>query len=141
MKKILLTLVLPFLLFAQNAQFDYFKAKSLGDDVVLEWSMKDELNIKYFKVQKKLVNGDSDKFIYITGSIEAEGNGSYYRYTDEDSFYSKQTRPKIQSDKVKSYRVEATTGSGEKIYSDETYVTHNVSSVRKTWGMLKEMFR
>lgn len=141
MKKLLAALILPFVLLAQIAQFDYIKAKSLGDDVVLEWSMKDELNVEYFKVQKKLVESESNQYIYITGKIETKGNGAYYRHTDEDSFYSKQSRDRIQSDKVKAYRIEATTVSGEKIYSDDTFVTHNVSSVRKTWGMLKEMFR
>ncbi|MDC1067875.1 hypothetical protein OAQ99_01810 [Candidatus Kapabacteria bacterium] len=141
MKKILLSLFIPLIILAQTAQFDYFKAKSIGEDVVLEWSMKDEIDISHFMIQKKIVNGDSGTFVYITSKIDTKGNGKYYVHTDEDSFYSKQTKERLNSEAVKSYRIEATTKSGDKIYSDETFVTHNVSSVRKTWGMLKEMFR
>lgn len=141
MKKFLIIILIPLVLISQDVQFDYFKAKSLGDDVILEWSMKDELNIDHFKLQKKIVNGNSSKFIYLSGRIDAEGNGTHYRHTDEDSFYSKQNKDKVQHENVKSYRIEATLENGSKVYSEEAFVTHNVSSVRKTWGMLKEMFR
>jgi hypothetical protein len=142
MKKFLLALsLLPFVLLANLAQFDFIRAKSLGEDVMLEWSMKEESNIDYFMIQKKIEDGSKDSYIYISSRIDSEGNNSFYQYTDEDSFYSKQQKDKFQSESIKSYRIEATTNSGEKIYSDDTYVTQNVSSVRKTWGMLKEMFR
>ena len=137
MKKIFIILLLPILLFAAEINFEYFTAKSNGDQVVLEWKMIEEANINYFQVEKRI--DDSNNYRPVGSKIKAKGDNQIYKYTDEDYFFKQQTR--LQSDNIQAYRVKVFLKNNNIAYSNTTFVTHNVSSVKKTWGMLKEMFR
>lgn len=137
MKRILFIILLPLLLLASDANFEFFSAKSNGEEITLEWKMQDEANINYFQVEKKM--DDVNDYRPIGAKIKAKGDNQIYRYTDEDYFFKQQVQ--LQSDNIQAYRVKVFMKNNDIAFSNTTYVTHNVSSVRKTWGMLKEMFR
>lgn len=137
MKKLLFILLLPILLFAADLNFEFFTAKSNGEQITLEWKLVNEDNVDFYQVEKKLKEGN----IYrpIGSRIRAVGNSNIYRYTDEDFFFKNNVE--LQSDNIQAYRIRVILKNNDLRFSNTTYVTHNVSSVRKTWGMLKEMFR
>jgi hypothetical protein len=137
MKKLLFILLLPILLFASDLNFEFFTAKSNGEQITLEWKLVNEDNVDFYQVEKKLKEGN----IYrpIGSRIRAIGNSNIYRYTDEDFFFKNNVE--LQSDNIQAYRIRVILKNNDTRFSNTTYVTHNVSSVRKTWGMLKEMFR
>ena len=137
MKKIFLILLLPLILLAADVNFEFFSAKTNGDEITLEWKMQNEANINYFQVEKKL--DEANDFRPIGAKIKAKGDNQIYRFTDEDYFFK--TQPQLQSENIQAYRIKVFMKNNDLAYSNTTYVTHNVSSVRKTWGMLKEMFR
>lgn len=137
MKRLLLILLLPIILFASDINFEFFTAKSNGEEITLEWKLVNEDNIEYFQVEKKLKEGND--YRPIGSRIRANGNTNIYRFTDEDFFFKNTLE--LQSDNIQAYRIRVILSNSEIKFSNTTYVTHNVSSVRKTWGMLKEMFR
>lgn len=137
MIKIILLLLLPIILFATELNFEFFTAKSNGDEISLEWKLQSEDNVEYFQVERKLKDGND--FRPIGSKIKALGNSNIYRYTDDEFFFKE--KPTLQSENIQAYRIKVISKSNGLSFSNTTYVTHNVSSVRKTWGMLKEMFR
>ena len=137
MKKILLIILLPILLFASELNFEFFTAKSNGEEITLEWKLVNEDDIEYYQVEKKLKEGND--YRPLGSRIKATGNSNVYRYTDEDFFFKNNVE--LQSDNIQAYRIRVILKNNDTRFSNTTYVTHNVSSVRKTWGMLKEMFR
>lgn len=143
MKKLTASLILLFTiaLLSQSIEFKYFTAKSIGDDILLEWSLEEENDVDHFKIQRQIQSNDSYKYIYISTMINPEGAGTHYRFNDENLFITKGGTEKPQDESIKIYRVEISLKDGRKVYSDEAVLTHNISSVKKTWGMLKEMFR
>ena len=99
--------------------------------------MVNENDIEYFQVERKLK--ESNDFRPVGSKMKSQGNNHIYRYTDEDFFFK--NKIELQSENIQAYRIRAIKKNNDIFYSNITYVTHNVSSVRKTWGMLKEMFR
>jgi hypothetical protein len=47
----------------------------------------------------------------------------------------------LMSQKTYSYRLKIIFSDNTYIYSDIALVKHKPSSIRRTWGMIKEMFR
>ena len=137
MIKIILLLLLPIIIFDTELNFEFFTAKSNGDEISLEWKLQSEDNVEYFQVERKLKDGND--FRPIGSKIKALGNSNIYRYTDDEFFFKE--KPTLQSENIQAYRIKVISKSNGLSFSNTTYVTHNVSSVRKTWGMLKEMFR
>ncbi len=137
MKKIILLLLLPIILFASELNFEFFTAKSNGDAISLEWKLQSEDGVEYFQVERKLKDGND--FRPIGSKIKSTGNSNIYRYTDDEFFFK--DKATLQSENIQAYRIKVISKNNDLSFSNTTYVTHNVSSVRKTWGMLKEMFR
>lgn len=137
MKKIILILLLPIILFSSELNFEFFTAKSNGEEISLEWKLQSEDNVEYFQVERKLKDGND--FRPVGSKIKAIGNSNIYRYTDDEFFFK--DKPSLQSENIQAYRIKVISKGNDLSFSNTTYVTHNVSSVRKTWGMLKEMFR
>lgn len=106
-----------------------FKARSDGDSILIEWETLEESNVNYFAILRRNINGD---FVEIK-KISPKGSNSYYSYRDDSAFKT--------TDKIFVYKLEIVSNNSEKTYSREIYVTHNVSSVKRTWGSIKAMFR
>lgn len=125
---ILLILVQFTALFA-GAFIVYFHARSEGDNVVLTWQTGSEQNLSKFLIERKTVNGSFTEL----SSILPKGNNNTYTFTDETAF-------KV-TDAIYIYRIKIVDNDNSSTFSSEVSVSHNVSSVKRTWGSIKALFR
>ena len=126
-------------LFAAEVGFDYFKARSEGNSVVIEWRSNSEKAVKQFDVERSL-NGQPYRYIQTT---PAQGASASYRVVDEEAVM-KQGNNNDQSKFLAnnySYRLKIIGTNNSISYSEQVNVYHNVSGVRSTWGKIKEIFR
>ena len=106
-------------------------AESDGTTIVIRWASLDETNVAYFEVERKA--GLSTQF-FLLGGVPPRGNNSSYEYVDDTAF-------RMGAESIYGYRVKAVYTDGSFVYSEEITVVHAVSSVRRTWGSIKAMFR
>ena len=112
-----------------GAFLDYFQGHSEGENVRLEWKTSEEVNLQNFIIERKT---PQSPYIEI-GTIEPQGNNSFYSYLDESAYKTE--------DLVFKYRLKILDNDGTVSYSSEVTVSHNVSGVKRTWGSIKAMFR
>jgi len=105
------------------------KAQSDGTNIAVQWGTTDESSVREFAVERRSSDGD---FVTIA-VIAKKGSGSFYEYVDRSAFKSSGT--------VYEYRIKSVMVNGPAEHSDVITITHNVSSVKRTWGSLKAMFR
>jgi hypothetical protein len=106
------------------------QARSDGSNVTIQWGTTDESNIKEFVIERR--NGTSGEFISIA-VVAKKGTNSFYEYIDRSAFKTTGT--------IYQYRIKSVTVSGPSEFSTILTISHNVSSVKRTWGSLKAMFR
>jgi hypothetical protein len=138
-KSILVLFLLTTIAVNAGNVLDYFKAWSDGNSVVVEWKCPNELSISKYELQRS-----SDDISFTTvETFTSKGSGYVYKFTDEDVFF-KDGDPdgdKTQSESKYSYRLKIMNVDNSFIYSNFVTVKPNISSIRRTWGMIKEMFR
>jgi hypothetical protein len=105
-----------------------FSARSQNGNVVVSWQTVTESNLKHFVVERKTVNGS---FIEL-GNV-APRSDKNYEYVDQSAFKT--------SDQLYVYQLKIVDNDGSVSYSREIQVAHNVSSVKRTWGSIKALFR
>ncbi|RPI74063.1 MAG: hypothetical protein EHM47_04640 [Ignavibacteriales bacterium] len=106
-----------------------FRGHNLGEDIKIEWETGEEINLNQYIIERKTPESN---FVSIA-SVQPKGNNSYYSYIDESIFK--------QNDYVFNYRLKIIENSGDFSYSSTISVSLNPSSVKKTWGSIKAMFR
>lgn len=111
--------------------FGTVKATPYGDEILLQWETLNENGIRGFEVERK--SDESTEFRKLI-HLDSKGTANSYRYVDDGAFF------KPTAGKRFTYRVKAV-GSSFYQYSSPISITHEVSSVRKSWGMIKELFR
>jgi hypothetical protein len=124
---------------ASDSILQSFTAESSGDNVTVKWTTSDESIIKRFEIERSV--GDQNyKRIH---SVIAKGSPSNYSYRDDEAFMKDDIEytPDLQSQNFYSYRIKIIANDNTATFSDVAYVKHNTSSIRRTWGMIKEMFR
>jgi hypothetical protein len=140
MKRIILILlvVFSFIAYALQVNIDSFNASSDSKVITIEWKTNDESFIKSYDLERT----SGQLYTKIT-SLEAKGVPTSYRFIDESALLSaninKDNSPMNNTNY--SYRIKIIGKDNSFVYSNPVNVTHSVSSIRKTWGMLKEMFR
>jgi hypothetical protein len=112
-----------------GATLEFFRGKSENDKVILEWKSREETSVKEFIIERKSLNSE---YIQLA-SIQPKGNNSYYSYIDETAFKSLGS--------IYYYRLKIVDYNGAVSYSNEISIFHSVSSVKRTWGSIKAMFR
>ncbi|MFP4544911.1 MAG: hypothetical protein ACOCZW_02275 [Bacteroidota bacterium] len=123
---------------AQNPEIINFSAKSDSKIIIVEWQISSEKNVKSFELQR--ASGESEKASFKTiANIEAQ-NMSFYKYNDESAFMKKDGDDKYLEN-LYYYRLKIINDDNTYFYSDKISVTHSISSINRTWGMIKEMFR
>ena len=106
-----------------------FSARSQNGNVVVAWQTVTESNLNHFVVERKTVNGSFMELGHV--SPRSDKN---YEYVDQSAFKT--------SDQLYIYRLKIVDNNGEVSYSQEVRVTHsNISSVKRTWGSIKALFR
>ncbi len=123
-----MAVILSQLLFA-SALISMLQAKSDGDNVILEWQTTTEKNLKEFVIQRKTPNSD---FMDLA-TVKPKGDNSFYSYKDQSAY-------KV-NDKFYIYRLKIVDNDNSISYSAEVSVVHSVSSVKRTWGSIKALFR
>jgi uncharacterized membrane protein len=105
-----------------------FSARSQNGNVVVSWQTVTESNLSHFVVERKTVNGS---FMEL-GNVSPRSDKNY-EYVDQSAFKT--------SDQLYVYRLKIVDNDGSVSYSEEKAVAHNVSSVKRTWGSIKALFR
>lgn len=131
------------ILFAKTVEVRNLIARSSGNNISLKWNVSNETNLKQFEIERSLNNDNS--FMKIG---EKQPNGSLaYEFIDSEAHFivnphSPKAQNKLLSDQVYYYRLKLINKDGTSTFSENTSpLVHNVNSVKRTWGMLKEMFR
>ena len=106
-----------------------FTVSSLSGNVVLDWQCSSESNLKDYVIQRKTVNGNYSDI----ASIQSRSDMNY-EYVDQTAYKT--------DDQVYTYRIKILDNDGSLSYSQEIPVLHNtISSVKRTWGSIKALFR
>lgn len=107
-------------------------ASSNGTNIVVRWTSETELDVSGYRVERR-AGPEGSPFVLLTSpDIAPRGDNAFYEFTDNAAYRT--------NDNIYVYRVTAVSRSGQ---SNAYYVTvsHHVSSVRRTWGSIKAMFR
>lgn len=135
-KRALSTSALAFLLLnttsiATGDVFSFVKAVSQGEEIVVQWRTSSESGIENFEVERRSQEVTEFRLL---GRVDAKGSQSIYTYVDNGAFF------KPDAGKQFTYRLRAV-GSSFEQYSPTVTIVHEVSSVKRSWGMIKELFR
>lgn len=126
-KSLILLLVFAVTVFG-GAELIKFTARSQSDNVVLQWQALSETNLKHYVVERKTVSGS-----FIELATVAPRQDKNYEYADLTAFKGE--------DVLYVYRLKIVDNDGSVSHSWEVSLTHNVSSVKRTWGSIKALFR
>ena len=126
--------------FGYTGSIDSFKARPDGDGITLEWKSLSETGIKSYAVERSDIRLNDFQEV---GSVAVTGSYSYYKFHDghlsSAPLAGQNGGPKPLADAYK-YRLRMNLTTGELSYSETVNVTKPSSGVRRTWGMIKEMF-
>ncbi len=112
-----------------GAMISLFQARSEGEDIILEWQTTQENNVKEFVVQRRTPNGE----FFDLATLPPKGENSFYSFRDESAFKT--------TEAFYIYRLKIVDNDNSITYSAEVSVAHQVSSVKRTWGSIKALFR
>ncbi len=137
-----LPIILALLLSVLTAQavqitLQYFQAKSNGNAIVVEWKSTVEADVVAYDVERA---GADNVFRYV-GSVSARGSNQSYSYTDDEAFGKRDGNDGTVAKNYFTYRLKVVTSDKNISYTNTVGVVHNVSGIKRTWGMIKEMFR
>ena len=107
---------------------------SNGSSILVRWLSEDETGVVRIEIERAV--GVDGPFININ-QLQPLGNGRSYEYIDDSAFRLVGTT----SDTIYRYRIRAVYSDGSTVASQPISVPHIVSSVRRTWGSIKAMFR
>ena len=115
----------------------YFNAKSNGTSISLEWKSTAESNLVQYEIERA---GEDNQFRYVA-TLQARGSNTVYSYRDDEAFGKGDGNDGSVARNYFTYRLKMVTPDRSASYSNSIGVTHNVSGIKRTWGLIKEMFR
>ncbi|MGE3801032.1 MAG: hypothetical protein AB7H80_08435 [Candidatus Kapaibacterium sp.] len=119
--------------YAVSNVFRSIKAESKGEEIQIEWKTTGDNSFHTFEIERRSNEVPSYRRI---GSIVAKESADGYTFVDNGAFF------RTSGDKEFTYRVKAVGAGGLEQYSPPVTVSHKVvSSVKRSWGMIKELFR
>ena len=133
---LILFLTSGILLFAGDNSIRNFTAKSDWKKISIHWESTSEQDISEYRIERSF-NGSEFSEIK---TVRANGYSSSYDENDNDAYLKTDLESKNILDRKYTYRLKIVRSSTP-TYSDPVDVTHSTSSFRRTWGMIKEMFR
>ncbi|MCS6966730.1 MAG: hypothetical protein NZ473_08220 [Candidatus Kapabacteria bacterium] len=121
-------------LLATTVIIESFTARPQGGSILLEWRVGREEGLSRYEVER--AKGSSSQEFRTLAAVAPKGAPTTYTYEDRDVL-----RPSAPEQSVYTYRIKIVGKDGSASYSTTVTVAYNVSGVRRTWGMIKEMFR
>lgn len=141
MKKIKITILTALItavsLFAADGFISYFNASSDGSKIKVEWRTGDESQIQKFELERAAKNQSFSKI----STLDAKGYSTVYTYSDDEAYKSSSKDASLQSVSLYNYRIKIIKKDNSTEYSNSISVSHSVSGIKRTWGMIKEMFK
>ncbi|RMG66450.1 MAG: hypothetical protein D6722_14990 [Bacteroidetes bacterium] len=122
-----LACLLPATVQAQSVLLNYYNLTADGSDVLLEWEVQDTRGITEFQIFRRM-NNESSGVHVATIPISS---GSAYSYLDDDIFKT--------DGQVIHYELHIVMPGKTETY--ERSLSHNPTSIQRTWGSIKSMFR
>lgn len=113
--------------FSQSILLNYYNLTADGADVLLEWEVQDLDGIVEFQVFRRLNNESSGAHV---ATLRVNGSKAY-SYLDDNIFKT--------DSRVIHYELHIVTSSRTETY--ERSLSHNPTSIQRTWGSIKSMFR
>lgn len=123
-------------LLASSLEFSRLNARPEGDNVVVEWILGEEKSVAKYE----LYRANQGIFSKITEK-DAKGDNTSYKHVDVEAFIKNIKKPTTQEQIDLKYKVKVIYKDGSSVDSEEIEISHHVSSVKRTWGMIKELFR
>ncbi len=140
MKNLLLIIcfILGFtLMVAGDTQLEYFRANSDGKVITVEWKPSSESAIDNYEIERAAPN----QFFEKIHTEQAKNTPTVnYTYIDDEAYYKDTDNKTINANDTYSYRIKIVYKDQSYSYSNTISVEHKVSSIRRTWGMIKQMF-
>jgi hypothetical protein len=131
---VVLLLLCSSVAFCEVIQANSLRAQDDGNGVVLRWTSVDETGVAGYMVERKA--GGTGNFVpLVSQALQGKGNNQNYLFEDETAFRTTGTFYQYRITPVNS--VGTPVGSSYYVSIDH----NNVSSVRRTWGSIKAMFR
>lgn len=121
---------------AAEVSVEYLSVRSDGRSITVEWKSTVERDVQRYDIERST---DNRTWVMIA-SLDPKGSGATYRYIDSDALGKGSGDPSV-SGRVYYYRLRIVGNDNSVTYTSSTAVTHNLSTVRRTWGMIKEMFK
>ena len=120
----------------------YLKGHVESDGITLDWQSNNEFGVRTYIIERSEINSDNYKEL---GTLVATGSNSTYHYRDVNfSGMAQQGASSGSTNKPLSdlfkYRLKINYGNVIS-YSQTITVTRPSAGVKRTWGMIKEMFR
>ena len=112
---------------AQAVLLNYFTVSSDGSDVVLEWEVQDEAAVQEFRIFRKINDEPTGAHVV---TVKPNGLNSY-QHLDDGIFKD--------NGRVITYELQIVTAVRTDTY--QASLSHNPTSIQRTWGSIKAMFR
>ncbi|MBI4535641.1 MAG: hypothetical protein HY708_05130 [Ignavibacteriae bacterium] len=108
-----------------------FTASSDGTNIRIRWASEDEVGVARYELER--MAGVSGSFFLLV-QISPKGNNSSYEFVDETALRL--------TESIYKYQLKVVFANNDPpLYYGPITVSHNPSSVRRTWGSIKAMFR
>jgi hypothetical protein len=114
-----------------------FTARSESGAVKVEWRSTAEVSLDHYELERA---GD-DQVFRTVAVVDAKGSNQSYSYLDEEAFGKRDGSDGSIAKTYFTYRLKMVSDDRSATYSNTTGVSHSVSGIKRTWGMIKEMFR
>lgn len=103
--------------------------RSSGNNIVIAWQAVSESGVKQYIIQRKSGNGDFTDIAWINPRADMN-----YEFTDREVFKT--------SGSWYKYRLKIVDNDGTVSYLEQVgMISPNISSVKRTWGSIKALFR
>jgi hypothetical protein len=139
---LLLTVSLVGVAFGFTEVLTYLKGSAATDAITLDWQSGTETGVRSYAIERSDIKTSDFKEI---GSVTATGNNSTYHYRDAaingaQISGSTSNHSNLPLSDLYKYRIRLNYDNAVS-YSQTITVTSPSAGVKKTWGMIKEMFR
>lgn len=112
----------------QTLLINDFRLVADGADVLLEWDMQSESDLSEFRLFRRL---NQDPTLSHIATLPVDGSIKY-SYLDDDIFKTE--------GRVLHYELHVVLTDG-KVHKFTRSLSHNPTSIQRTWGSIKSMFR